>query len=438
MAKLMVLIIAFIMSEIADFYNYNFIFDRFIGVKVRKTGKISLLGIGIYVFLATTFFVVLYTRNIIAYKSVFFLYYLRLVPFLWFKYGAGLKIPVVILLFEQYRAFVALNSSLLLLYLSKAKISDYWLYELISSVLTIIFFILIHIDGFQRKINFKIWFANLSVIQYLLVVATLFVQGKMEVIICQSDRISLDIKKYAVVTCILVFALSLNLIIMREEKLFVESTVDVLKEQLDGFEESFDGLKQKESLIKGFRHDLKNMIISLKMMISDGKVQEAVDYLNSMQGEISVIEKKYDSGNYIVDTILNEKDSVASCKEISFGIMGRFPNAGIKNLDMLVLLANALDNAIEACEKYEHERFIHVESRMMGKMWLLIVKNSTNDLSFDDCLDIKTSKKDKENHGFGMMNMRRVVEKYHGQLNAYVNEEELFVLSLAIELDIDD
>ena len=79
------------------------------------------------------------------------------------------------------------------------------------------------------------------------------------------------------------------------------------------------------------------------------------------------------------------------------------------------MLSNLLDNAIEACEKVQEERIIRLKLVREEKEMVVSVQNRVNEpVHIDQNGIIPTIKRDKRNHGIGLRNVQRVLDKYQG------------------------
>lgn len=106
----------------------------------------------------------------------------------------------------------------------------------------------------------------------------------------------------------------------------------------------------------------------------------------------------------------------------------------MEDVDLYVLFANAFDNAIEASNKLPNEkRGISLTSTKKGKMLFIALKNNCLDnIKFEDGSPI-TTKEDKEHHGFGTRSIKRIVEKYNGNVIFDV-DNGVFILSITLPL----
>ncbi len=111
----------------------------------------------------------------------------------------------------------------------------------------------------------------------------------------------------------------------------------------------------------------------------------------------------------------------------------------IRPLDLSIILGNALDNALEACERLLQKQpkaavFIRVSSMQKGNFFLMEVANSFDGQVF--CVPgeefPRTGKPDKAVHGIGMRNMKSTVLRYQGALD-WTAEGNVFLLSVMLK-----
>ncbi len=190
--------------------------------------------------------------------------------------------------------------------------------------------------------------------------------------------------------------------------------------------------KKKQVETNRFRHDIKNNLALTQMMLDEGHVEEAREYLKDMLGEVSSLSPKYVTGDEMLDIIISMKADKMDELNIRFTLDG-VADGGlqIKPMDMCSIFANALDNAIEAASKCE-EPFVSFSIKRTDKFFVIKITNSAEKkIDIGKLLSTSgyTSKSDKDHHGFGLMNVRRAVEDYNGILKAE-SDEKSFTLSI--------
>lgn len=155
-------------------------------------------------------------------------------------------------------------------------------------------------------------------------------------------------------------------------------------------------------------------MIQREILYRNEYYQDMERYQEQIQ-DIRLAEEIIYSANPVVNAILKVKSIKAKEKEIPMQVTTLLPQRVSVDIgDMGVLYGNLLDNAIEAAMAVEQEkRYVHVESKFQEGRLLLSIKNSkpSGTSSYQ-----QTNKKDKIKHGRGIRSVRKVAEKYGGEL----------------------
>ena len=133
-----------------------------------------------------------------------------------------------------------------------------------------------------------------------------------------------------------------------------------------------DNLRLQELL-----HDFKNHLLILKSEIQN---DQKIDYIDTIEKSFSFYENRYDTENIYLNIILNEKVLLAQEKNILFDIQMTYTSfQNFTPEDICSLFGNAIDNAIEACEKIpiENRRFIKIRICRKGNFILIVFSNSS-------------------------------------------------------------
>src|SRR5699024_8397577 len=145
-------------------------------------------------------------------------------------------------------------------------------------------------------------------------------------------------------------------------------------------------------------------------------------------------ESYIDTGNDFLNSIINEKYKEAASKGIEFDVQIDFSNISfIAPIDICTLFSNAIDNAIEACEKITNQgqKGMRIKARKIRNFLTIAFENTNGEKLLIENEEIVTTKKDKQNHGFGLNNIKRAVEKYEGECKIKIDVEH-FILYLVI------
>ena len=199
---------------------------------------------------------------------------------------------------------------------------------------------------------------------------------------------------------------------------------------------NYEAILDKEEETKNFRHDFQNHMINLMMMLEDDNIDESKAYIRQIEANMkTIVEKKYITGNKTVDSILNYYFSDLD-EEVKVEIIGSAKKKlKISDVDLCSLISNSIKNAIEAVSNQRAgEKEILINMQIMEKYLYVKIQNSC------DIEKIKrrkgtflTIKQDKANHGYGLNNMKEILEKNKGEIIIEV-EEDAFLVVMNIPL----
>jgi hypothetical protein len=151
---------------------------------------------------------------------------------------------------------------------------------------------------------------------------------------------------------------------------------------------------------KAFRHDIANHLSVLDGLLNSKKLDESKAYLQKLKMASTSLSFPYQTGNPVVDILLSEKLGLA--KEITAEITLLLPRpCGIDDFDLCVIFANALDNAINACQSAKGTKLIRIYGERQSDFYMLAFENTCSDEPLPPA-------------GTGLSNIKSVAEKYHG------------------------
>lgn len=89
----------------------------------------------------------------------------------------------------------------------------------------------------------------------------------------------------------------------------------------------------------------------------------------------------------------------------------------IKPFDLSIVLGNLLDNAIEAASKLEKGKVIKASVELDRNILYISISNPFDGKLLYKAGKLKTTNKEKENHGFGLSSVKKAIAKYNGTIN---------------------
>lgn len=200
--------------------------------------------------------------------------------------------------------------------------------------------------------------------------------------------------------------------------------------------EYYKALLSQEEETRRFRHDVRNHIICLKELIQEGKLSDLEEYVNHMSSGFEKIARVFDVGNDIINAILNYYSNQGKESGIEVVVKGRlFNRVNIPSIDLCTVVSNMMSNAFEAATKVKNseERRIEVYLNSSLRYLELMISNPVHKTGAVVKDGIPTSKEDKRNHGFGIKNIKKIVNKYDGMLEF---SEEFNRINVRIRLKI--
>lgn len=175
--------------------------------------------------------------------------------------------------------------------------------------------------------------------------------------------------------------------------------------------------------IRGWRHDYRNHIQTMKAYAATGDLPAICDYLEKLDTDLSTVDTVLKTGNKMTDAIINSKISLANTKKIPVKADAHIPVAlTISEIDLCVIIGNLFDNAIEASLALpEDKRMIRVYMDMKNTQLYMSFTNFTAGGKLKKNGNIfKTTK--GGGHGFGLVRIDDIVKRYGGYLSR--NSEE--------------
>ena len=170
--------------------------------------------------------------------------------------------------------------------------------------------------------------------------------------------------------------------------------------------------------MRGWRHDYRNHIQTMKVLASSGDLEGIRSYLDRLDTDLGTVDLAVKTGNAMADAILNSKISLAKSRDIPVQVDAHIPvKLKMSELDLCCIIGNLFDNAIEASLALPpEERLIRVYMDMKGTQLYLSFTNFTaggkREKQGGRFLTTKG-----EGHGFGLVRVDAIVERLDGYLS---------------------
>lgn len=245
------------------------------------------------------------------------------------------------------------------------------------------------------------------------------------------------ISGFQIVTISIILILSNLSIILVIRKIIKNSILlaeyEVMKRNVNMQYKYYMNLKENQSKIRQLHHDMKNHIICIKKLNENG--YDTKQYIETIESKIINKYNLFETGNVLLDIILNDKKEICEDKNIDFKCSINFSKCNfIEPQDICSIFSNILDNSIEACEKInENKRYISLEGKLIEKFFILKAENNKANKINVKNKKLRTDKDDSFLHGLGIKSIETTVKKYNGDIVIDYTDTE-FILKLMIPL----
>lgn len=262
---------------------------------------------------------------------------------------------------------------------------------------------------------------------YILFICNAVYIGDFEII----KNISVSMYAFISIICITLLILGIN---EEMNKLYYKWTKECMSEQLEKQLKYYHKLEEINKETRAIKHDIRNHMIIIRSLAQKEQLGKLEEYVEKIENTVERLDHSVYTGNSIVDAILNEKLQIAKEKNIEVDFEVKLSNLlDLDDMDLCVIFANSLDNAIEACEMIENidARKIQMKAICDRGYFFYNIKNTARGMVKIVNKEVPTNKKDSINHGFGLASIRNSVERNRGNLSIISIEEEF-----CLEIDI--
>lgn len=209
------------------------------------------------------------------------------------------------------------------------------------------------------------------------------------------------------------------------ENMELKLELDVIKKEYNQQKGTAEEIKSLHKKTRTLKHDMKNHIIVITSYLNDGQHDEAKNYLSKISDNLNKMYTYIETGNSLLNYIINTKLQFA--KENGIDVKAEIENLSfdqIGSVDFSALLNNLLDNAIEASLNSDDKEIVVNILRKRGYDTIL-VKNKISKSVLKNNPNLISTKKNKEEHGYGLKHIKSIVDEYEGMIDIY-EEDDFF------------
>jgi signal transduction histidine kinase len=197
----------------------------------------------------------------------------------------------------------------------------------------------------------------------------------------------------------------------------------ILEQEKRYYDNQFLLMKSSVEKTASLKHDIANHIGAIGSLIRENEISRALNYINQLEKYAPFNSKIVESGNLVIDSILNYKLDYVKSIGVNTHLDIKVPSdLELESFDMVVILGNLLDNSVEALKKLKENRTIWVSIKYDRGVLIIQIQNNFDGKISVGAKGLITTKDDKDNHGLGLKNIESTLEKYNGLLEySYTN-----------------
>ena len=213
-------------------------------------------------------------------------------------------------------------------------------------------------------------------------------------------------------------------------KKYYQNTSEINRKLLESTESYYKRLLAQEQETRRFRHDIRNHLLCLDMLLKSKKYEEAEEYLEGMSDSVSALKPVVKTGNMLINAMVGD-------------IKSRYPNVSVKwnghipdkfcisDMDVCTIFSNLLGNAFENAGLSEENAEVEVTVKILGSSITAIIQNNIAVPVKEKNGRFETHKKDVRNHGIGLQNVERCIKSLNGEIQ-YSYDDNLFTVEIII------
>ena len=214
-----------------------------------------------------------------------------------------------------------------------------------------------------------------------------------------------------------------------------------IKKSLEEYEKYSAVISKLLEDVRRRQHDFKNhlnTIYSLALVSDEKNLKETIaQYMDSLNTSMENMDKVLQIDNTVVTAILYNKINEASKKDIEFkyAIQG-FSTFPFKDYELSEVLNNLLDNAFEAVLNSKSDlKRVFLNIGYLEENYIIEIGNTGERIEFNDVgkiFDLGYTTKKGENRGYGLYNVKKIVESYGGRIQlSFENSYTIFSIKLS-------
>jgi len=206
----------------------------------------------------------------------------------------------------------------------------------------------------------------------------------------------------------------------------MDNLIDLQGDHYNKLQSNFDEVRKA-------RHDLRHHLSVIQAFIDTGEEERLAEYIKDYRATLPDETVIVYCDNYAINSVLLYYTNMAKNEGININVnVELHDKLNISDTDLCIIFGNCVENALEACRRYDGEKFINIKSMITGDMLTIAIDNSFNGelkKKGDSFISSKES-----GGGVGVQSVKSIVRKYNGEAR-FEASGNIFKASLMMQLN---
>ncbi len=212
-----------------------------------------------------------------------------------------------------------------------------------------------------------------------------------------------------------------------QDDYFKKKEKEMYSQQLAMYQNQLKIMQSANDAYMAMRHDMKHHMILIADYIAKDEKDKVLQYFGKINDYIGNGEQYVETGNESIDSIFNYiTDEVYKIGGTIYTKIKVAEAMNIDDFDINVILSNLLFNACEAISKCDEKRIFAIMKYDRGAL-IIKVSNTYNGEVKKSGENFLSTKQKSSEHGIGLANVRKTVEKYNGEMSVDYTDKEFEV-----------
>lgn len=214
----------------------------------------------------------------------------------------------------------------------------------------------------------------------------------------------------------MVYFLGVSVFLIDTVRMQYKKELVLKNEYLEMTQEYYQNLERQMLEIRKIRHEMNQHLNTIQYYIKSKEYGKATAYIQSTGDQISQIESNVNVGNELLNISISHIKKLHNVKLRCEGHIGK--DLPISEGELCIVVVNILKNAMEYCENSNMgEKECALSFREFQSHLVIHCENPVEENIDVERLGTYSTKNDKMSHGFGISNVKEIVEKYEGEVS---------------------